>query len=243
MNAWGYYDGMMDVLSQHEAFLRAIYDHPDDATARLVYADYLHEQGDEERANVIRWQCGRGPQPPHLPPEVESYFRGLPPPQRVISLPTDQLAQPNELRWQLVRHRPGDFAAETVQLRGSRITSAEPFDVFFSLVAFARVTALHLAGEEVVDTTTGAAFPFGTITQLKPVITTAGVMALAQHRGARRLTALDLRNNDLDNDAARALVKSPYLDNLKSLQLLAGNRLRGKVWQLVIERFGEDVVE
>ena len=57
-----------------------------------------------------------------------------------------------------------------------------------------------------------------------------------------RITALDLRNNDLDNDAARALVQSPYLDNLKRLQLLEGNRLRGKVWQQVIERFGEDVV-
>ena len=44
------------------------------------------------------------------------------------------------------------------------------------------------------------------------------------------------------DDAARALVKSPYLDTLKRLQLLEGNRLRGKVWQQVIERFGEDVV-
>jgi len=77
---------------------------------------------------------------------------------------------------------------------------------------------------------------------LKPKITTSGVEALARHRGVRRLTAIDLRNNDLDNDAARALVKSPYLDNLKRLQLLEGNRLRGRVWQQVIERFGEDVV-
>ncbi len=233
----------MDPLTQHEAFLRAIYDHPDDDSVRLVYADYLHEQGDEERANFIRRQCGRDPQPPIPPADAENSAGGLPPPQRVISLRTEQLVRPYELRWQLVRRQPGHFAAETVRWQGSRITSAEPFDVFFNLVAFARVTALHLAGEEVADTTTGELFPFATITQLKPVITTAGVMALAQHRGARRLTALDLRNNDLDNDAARALVKSPYLDNLKSLQLLVGNRLRGKVWQLVVERFGEEVVE
>ncbi|HVL14111.1 MAG TPA: hypothetical protein VM529_16190, partial [Gemmata sp.] len=75
-----------------------------------------------------------------------------------------------------------------------------------------------------------------------PVTTTAGVEALAKHRGTRRITSLDLRNNNLDNDAARALVRSPYLHNLKRLRLLEGNRLRGRVWQQVIERFGEDVV-
>jgi hypothetical protein len=62
------------------------------------------------------------------------------------------------------------------------------------------------------------------------------------HHKARLIASLDLRDNDLDNDAARALVRSPYLNNLKRLRLLEGNRLRGRVWQQVIERFGEDVV-
>jgi hypothetical protein len=78
--------------------------------------------------------------------------------------------------------------------------------------------------------------------RLRPAITSGAVDGLVRHRGAVRITTLDLRNNNLDNDAARALVKSPYLDNLKTLRLLDGNRLRGKVWQQVIERFGEDVV-
>lgn len=46
----------MDLLSQHEAFLRAIFDAPDD-TPRLVYADFLQENGDEDRAGLIRAQC------------------------------------------------------------------------------------------------------------------------------------------------------------------------------------------
>ncbi|MCS6867038.1 MAG: TIGR02996 domain-containing protein [Gemmataceae bacterium] len=233
----------MEPLAHHEAFLRAIYDHPDDDTPRLVYADFLHDQGDEPQAAFIRWQCGRGPQPPNLPRDLDNFHRGLPKPQSTVVLATEQLAQPQSLRWQLVRHQAGAFAAHAVQFTGRRITSAEPFDVFFDLVAFCRVTMVNLAGEEVVDTTQEAGLPFGMITHLKPVITTAGVMALAQHRGARRITALDLRNNDLDNDAARALVQSPYLDNLQNLQLLTGNRLRGQVWQLVVARFGEDVVE
>ena len=73
-------------------------------------------------------------------------------------------------------------------------------------------------------------------------VTGPGVEALARHRGARRIDTLLLTNNNLDNDAARALIRSPYLENLKRLDLLDGNRLRGKVWQQVIERFGEDVV-
>jgi hypothetical protein len=144
------------------------------------------------------------------------------------------------LRRDVVAENPEWFGLVRAKIGAGRITSAEPFDVLFGLAAFARVTELDLAGEEVADDATlGSDF---TIFHYDQIITSAGVAALAQHRGLRRITALDLRNNDLDNDAARALVKSPYLDNLKRLQLLEGNRLRGKVWQQVIERFGEDVV-
>src|SRR4051812_45143988 len=40
----------------NDAFLRAIRDNPDDAH-RLVYADWLDEQGDADRAEFIRLQC------------------------------------------------------------------------------------------------------------------------------------------------------------------------------------------
>jgi hypothetical protein len=77
---------------------------------------------------------------------------------------------------------------------------------------------------------------------VQPVITVEGVEALAGHRGARRIQSLNLTNNTLDNDAARALVRSPYLIKLKRLDLLEGNRLRGRTWQQLLEKFGEDVV-
>src|SRR5579884_893933 len=47
----------MDHLAEHEAFLRAIFDAPDDDTPRLVYADFLDEHGDPDRAELIRVQC------------------------------------------------------------------------------------------------------------------------------------------------------------------------------------------
>src|SRR5262245_17786546 len=40
-----------------EAFLQAIIDDPDDDTPRLIFADWLDEHGDPERAEFIRLQC------------------------------------------------------------------------------------------------------------------------------------------------------------------------------------------
>jgi uncharacterized protein (TIGR02996 family) len=47
-------------MKEDTAFLRAIQERPDDDTARLVYADWLEEQGDEQstrRAAFIRADC------------------------------------------------------------------------------------------------------------------------------------------------------------------------------------------
>jgi uncharacterized protein (TIGR02996 family) len=229
----------MDLLSQHESFLRSIFDAPDDDTPRLVYADFLQENSQADRAEFIRWQCGRGDRPDRLPAGFGSgagYERGFKVLGGDVVLPLGWLSDPAALRDDLVHGTPERFGLKRLSVGDGRIVSAEPFDALFALVAFARVTDLELTGEEVAE---AAAFgsEFTTFT-INPVITTAGVIALVQHRGARRLTALDLRNNDLDNDAARELVRSPYLDNLKRLRLLEGNRLRGKVWQQVIASCG-----
>jgi uncharacterized protein (TIGR02996 family) len=44
-------------MTEEEALLHAICTHPDDDTPRLVYADWLQEHGNEERAEFIRVQC------------------------------------------------------------------------------------------------------------------------------------------------------------------------------------------
>jgi uncharacterized protein (TIGR02996 family) len=41
-------------LEKHEAFLRAIFESPGDDLPRLVYADFLEEQGNYERAELLR---------------------------------------------------------------------------------------------------------------------------------------------------------------------------------------------
>jgi len=44
-------------MTHHEGFMHAIIERPDDETPRLVYADWLDENGQPERAEFIRIQC------------------------------------------------------------------------------------------------------------------------------------------------------------------------------------------
>jgi uncharacterized protein (TIGR02996 family) len=44
-------------MTERDALLRAVCENPDEDTPRLVYADWLQENGDEERAEFIRAQC------------------------------------------------------------------------------------------------------------------------------------------------------------------------------------------
>ena len=45
-------------MTEREALLRAVCENPDDDTPRLVFADWLDENGEPERAEFIRLQCG-----------------------------------------------------------------------------------------------------------------------------------------------------------------------------------------
>src|SRR5438552_3245579 len=55
----------------HEAFLREICEHPDDDAPRLIYADWLEENGQPERAEFIRVQIQLEQFPPgSVPQEV-----------------------------------------------------------------------------------------------------------------------------------------------------------------------------
>jgi uncharacterized protein (TIGR02996 family) len=44
-------------MNQDDGFLRAILENPDDDAVRLIYADWLDERGDGDRAEFIRLQC------------------------------------------------------------------------------------------------------------------------------------------------------------------------------------------
>jgi len=58
-------------MSMRKAFIAAIANAPDDETPRLVFADWLEDNGDPERAEFIRLQC-RLAAMDHFAPESKS---------------------------------------------------------------------------------------------------------------------------------------------------------------------------
>jgi uncharacterized protein (TIGR02996 family) len=266
----------MDKLTEYESFLRAIFDTPEDDTPRLVYADFLEENGEPDRAELIRVQCQlaalrRRSEPVErhelrnrerelldkLHPELE-LIHWTPEERARIGLDRGFLTEPRAVicpgelgdmaaaREKIVRSRPHWFGVKSLAVQPGWFLYPEHVEVLFGLAALQRVAEWDLGGyvEEVAGgPQTADAGAYALIDMnVEPVITAAGVEALARNRGARRITALVLTYNNLDNDAARALARSPYLVNLKRLEFRQGNNLRGRTWQQLIERFGEAVV-
>jgi uncharacterized protein (TIGR02996 family) len=262
----------MDRLTEHEAFLRAIFDCPEDGLPRLVYADFLEENGDPDRAALIRVQCERaalvrrgetaglaGLQVretellDYLHPELRDWPSGAPIPYdrgfltegRAVICP-GELDDIDSCREKIIRSRPHWFGANTLSITPGWFLYPEHIDKLFGLAAVQRIADWDLgalvdetpAGPETEDAGTFALIDM----DVQPVITVEGVETLAQHRGARRIVSLDLTYNNLDNDAARALIRSPYLINLQRLDYREGNELRGRMWQQLLERFGGNVV-
>jgi uncharacterized protein (TIGR02996 family) len=252
------------MLDEREAFLRAIFDTPDDDTPRLVYADWLDEHGDPVFAAFIRLACEYARTPAedvdrrgHLAAEGLNlmrptgrssdgiFHRGFVPPVQ-IEVDASLLADAAAFRHIAAVDHPEWFGATRLKVTGGLITGVVQVETLFTASATAKVTALDLCGvEEPAD-------PRSSVVQMefyqlvdvnvRPVITVLGVESLTNHRGARRLTELLLADNDLDNDAARILLRSPYLIRLERLEIQRGNHLRGKTWAQLRERFGEDVV-
>lgn len=280
----------MDLLAQHEAFLRAIFDAPDDNTPRLVYADFLQENGEDVRAELIRVQCELARLDDDCDPgrwaaleernqclsqvavpwdEVptgngvtfnrglwrESFAEG-------VAVTAEDLDDPLKFREWVVRVNPAWYGETKLYVRaGARLEydriigsllQSKHAHALFGLPFTQQVTDWNLSGHLVEynpPPDPGEYIPLISGVPLRgdmvvcPAVSQSGIDGMVRHKAVTRIRILDLRNTRLGGDAVRLLVKSPYLDNLRSLRLLEGNHLRGKLWQEVIERFGEDVVE
>ena len=261
----------VDDLDDREAFLRGIFADPENDLPRLVFADWLDERGESAWAELIRLQCEfqfPADRPRRVWDELFAREReltaavpqfarigedGVPYPERgfpdtgVIACTADQLSDPAEFRRMAVREHPEWYGCGRLKVTRGLVVGGKPIQTILTSPVTERVTELDLSGaqEEVVTIDADIDEMFGVLRDyhLRPVVTVQAVQALVDAREARRLTALDLRNNDLDNDAARAIVHSPNLIRVKSLQLFDGNQLRGRTWQQLLERFGHDVLQ
>lgn len=224
----------MDDLDQREAFLKAIFAAPDDDLPRLVFADWLDERGESEGAERIRREC-----------HEQSVNRGFAV-NGVIEVPVPLLSDPVSFRRTAVAEHPEWYGTSRLTVIGGLIASSKPISTILNSTVTQRVTHLDLSGTVRSEDTEAETAPLAWYTlsefTYQPRVTFQAVEALVSARECSRIIHLDLRNNDLDNDAARVICRSPYLHRLKSLRLSEGNQLRGRTWAQLIDRFGEEVV-
>jgi uncharacterized protein (TIGR02996 family) len=67
------------MIREEEAFLQAVIENPEDDAPRLIFADWLEEHGQPERAEFIRVQCelARLPEQEHRRKELLAREQGL----------------------------------------------------------------------------------------------------------------------------------------------------------------------
>jgi uncharacterized protein (TIGR02996 family) len=202
-------------MTQDEAFLQAILDAPEDDTPRLVYADWLEDHGQAERAQLIRLQCEAAALPWDDPRRPDLGKR------------SEHLLRKHRLEWlgplprgvrydRFDRGLPVAKVAATARnflARAAGWFSQTPQHVSFS-VALSRV-GMHWPAVL-------ASPHLGRICELRVVVNEVGdaeVEALAACPSFGRLAGLDLFFNPLSDAAARALAASDNLGRLSHLKL------------------------
>jgi uncharacterized protein (TIGR02996 family) len=179
----------------HEPFLRAICGAPDDDAPRLVYADWLHENGDPDRAEFIRLQVRFAREPL---PSVERRCRDL-----FLARAWDWVsALPGTIRlW-------GEFTVmDRIRQRGNRIRSvSEP----------GALETWHERETALADWERG--FPVAVYVQGESNLFFAHVNEIREFVPVHRLRLIDLPDPD---GFIRALAGNPFLSKLRKLVLSA----------------------
>src|SRR5262249_28839506 len=183
-----------------DPFLHTIRDHPDDNGPRLVYADWLEERGECDRAELIRLQCrgeeeGRASELVHR--HRESWAGPAARPTYGVTYRRGFVEEITICARTLLRHAEEIFAAAPVRLLRV-IGVASVVERFVCCPQLARVEALHLTGAGLAD---------------------AGAVALASCEHLANLGTLRLGQNSIGDEGVEALADSPWLENLKTLVL------------------------
>jgi uncharacterized protein (TIGR02996 family) len=190
-----------------QAFLDAIIENHDDDTPRLVFADWLDDHGRPERAELIRLQC------------------------RLARMPE---ADPE--RWRLLA-REAELLREHKktwmnELRRATGISYGPFvRGFVEEVRVRDVGVFRNRAEEIL-----ARAPLRRMKLLSEARRgMVGCLGACPHLGL--FTELDLSTLWLEDEPMEAILRSPYLQNLRVLDLTNTRSHRGTVTTLVRESF------
>lgn len=233
----------MDDVAADAAFLQAIVDQPDDDAPRLIYADWLDDQGLSERAELIRVQIENQ----HLAPGSA--------PWRNNSLRARELIGEFGIQWaeplgavpgiQFLVYERGFLSTVLFENpdvffeHATRIVSRAPIREF-RFHGFYWQHAMKLAESPTLRHIVSLDFQDGnrigniglealmhsphltTLHELKLQhnnLGSAGVAAIAQRPKSVSLEKLELSHNDLYDPSARELADSPYVQSLRQLCL------------------------
>lgn len=229
----------------HESFLQSIIESPDDDGPRLIYADWLDEHGDSDRAEFIRVQCAVA-----RIPAGDSRLRKLRTRERALrkthpewldlQLPKSEAAgemhrgfvEHVTLRPELfLKHGPGLFArfpirrVTFVSLYGVsdqiRQVAASPLLARLDAVSFHKGygdTGLRSGGlRDFLDSP--HLENLRSLSLKYNELETAGALVLAGAAHLRNLRTLDLHHNRINTAGVEALAGAAHLGGLTSLVL------------------------
>ena len=250
----------------HEAFMQAILADPDDEATRLVYADWLEDDGDAARASLIRAQC----QAERLPPGRK---------RAALRKEADRIVEENPAWLEDFKKAKVGYAPVFRRgfLHGATIKAA----VFarharrlFKAVPTLRAVRFPEASNELshltgtphllrlheVDLSRMCSCGYcriadelaelfaspnvANLTRLSLAgdrIASPGAAQLAASSSLGKLRELDLSHNDMGDDAARALLGSPWMGQLRRLDI-RHNPVGVRMKQALRQRFGAALV-
>jgi uncharacterized protein (TIGR02996 family) len=228
-------------MSANPDFLRAIQENPDDDAPRLIYADWLEERGDDERAEVIRLGCELARLREGDPrwPWIEKHLPELHPGDHdCLFNDGTRRAQLAERQRELLKANDRKWRERLPKLRGlhwgrfergfiSTIRVTYPLDFAANaeaLFAASPITEAHFEGLSINRLSKLIASPH--LSRLRGIRLSTAVAADAYLVGAvagcehlANLTKLDLNDNDIGPEGCRVLAGTPHLANLTTLHL------------------------
>lgn len=249
-------------MNDHDALLRAIGEHPEEDTPRLMYADWLEENGQTERADFVRNQVELGrvglDDPARRPLVVKNlYYLKNCVPEWKAELPKLSRIEWGDFNRGLIEEVQSNPTEEPVITHAATIFAVPGVHVLrirwlvngkrlASVPELARLRALSLvsanAGTESLRELFASPY-LGKLAVLDLHGNGAGDALVAEIADGRfpELVELWLGANNVGNGGAMALVHSPHLEKLRSLDLRGNRRIDGSARAALLRRFGAAV--
>ena len=248
-------------MHQHEAFLQAIVEEPDEAAPRLVFADWLDDHGEADRAEFIRLQCllADPPAPRPHPAALAELER-----RTAVLLAEHEERWTHGLRgrvayWAFHRGFVEEVGAATAgfvehsavlfqlaPLREVHLWDHTAIPLLADCPHLGRLRHLDLSGSPLegdvrvlAESPHLAGLPGLNLGSTNLGDSAAGILARSPYLA--ELRELYLANNPIGDAGAGALAASPYLGHLRALYLDFNSALEPAGRAVLLRRFGPAV--